>query len=189
MSKEKLSEYFDAVVRKDENAAFEAYTQYIEQKGKSILKELMDEVKKPIRLKGNDVLVKGKKVGTINNKLEGEKEGEEGKIEYTCADTGKVSSHDKLANLFKALAKEHKLEESDLAHASGANDQVAKTTKAINDADPEKGLNLSKETGHEDHADHDDSKKQHSADEKRKNQSRKQTEKAIKSWRPIDWKK
>jgi hypothetical protein len=188
MSKEHLSEYVDAVIRKEDDTSWEAYTQYIEKKGKSILKELMDEVKKPIRLKGNDVLVKGKKVGTINNKLEGEKEGDEAKIEYTCADTGKVSSHDKLANLFKALAKEHKLEESDLAHASGADGQVAKTTKAIKDADPEKGLKLNKETGHEDNADHDDSKKQHAADEKRKNQSRKQTEKAIKSWRPIDWK-
>jgi N-methylhydantoinase B/oxoprolinase/acetone carboxylase alpha subunit len=87
MSKEHLSEYFDAVVKKDDDAAQEAFSQYIEKKGKSILRELMDEVKKPIRLKGNDVLVKGKKVGTINNKLEGDKEGEEPKVEYTCADT------------------------------------------------------------------------------------------------------
>jgi hypothetical protein len=186
MSKEKLGEYFDSVVKKDDATSFEAFTQYVETKGKSILKELMDEVKKPIRLKGNDVLVKGKKVGTISH--DADKKDEDGGVEYTCDTSGKKSKHDKLANLFAALAKEHKLEESDLAHASGADGQVAKTTKAINDADPEKGVHLSKEAGHEDNADHDESGKANAASEKRKTQSRKQAEKAEKSYRKIDWK-
>lgn len=184
MSKEHLSEFFnDTVKNADDAVAFESYSLYFENKMRSLHKELLEEAEKPVRLKGNDVLVQGKKVGTINH----DHEKEDAKIEYTCDTSGKKTSHDKLANLFAALAKEHKLEESDLANA-GSKALASKSEKEFKSFKNDDDLKLEKQKSHEDKADHDDSGKAKSAAEKRKNEAKKQAETAEKSYRKIDWK-
>lgn len=104
-----LAKYFDEVIKNNDDDAFEAFTMYIETKAKEVLKGI-NEAEKPIRLDGNDVLVNGKKVGTINHNAD-----KEDGIEYTSED-GKKSKHETLPKLFDHLTKENKLEEAGAMH-------------------------------------------------------------------------
>lgn len=111
MSNENLANYFDAVIKKDDAAAFDAFSMYIEAKAKSMYKDMVEEAEKPVRLQGNDILVNGKKVGTIHHDTD-----KEDGISYTADGSDKKSKHDSLDHLFAHLAKEHKLEEGSELH-------------------------------------------------------------------------
>lgn len=107
MSNEILGKLFDAVVKNEnDDVTSEIFSQYIETKAKEVIKGLVSEAEKPVRLKGNDVHVQGKKVGSISH----DKDKDEG-IEYTSDADGKKSKHESLEKLFAFLTKEHKLNE------------------------------------------------------------------------------
>lgn len=108
MSKEN---FFDAIVtNENDETSYEIYSQYIEAKAKSVLQELLAETQKPVRLKGNDILVNGKKVGTISH----DTDKDEG-ISYT-SEEGKKSKYESIEKLFTHLTKEHKLDEASELH-------------------------------------------------------------------------
>ena len=100
-----LKTVFDSVVKKDDDAARAAFASYVTQKSVEVLKKL-NEDKSPIQLKGNDVMVNGKKVGAIKHNVE-ENKG----IEYT-PEGGEKQKFKKLGDLYTHLGKEHKLSES-----------------------------------------------------------------------------
>lgn len=184
MSKEHLSEFFDSVLKSDKNEEdmYEAFSKYIESKGKSILKELMEETKKPIRLKGDEVLVNGKKVGSVEHDEDDEK------LTFKCDKDDKEHKFDSVKDLFAYLSKEHKLDES-LAEEGdkGLKSKSEKDIKA--QSNKKNGKQLKKETGFESKASKDEDTEDETVVNKRKNQARQRVDKFTKKGHDIDWHK
>lgn len=104
---EELKKYFDSSVKGDQEAAKQAYDNYVTAKATQIIKSLKEE-KSPIKLKGNDVYVNDKKVGAVNHNVE------DGKgIEYTSVDGKVKKSFKQLSDLYAHVGKEHLKEVQD----------------------------------------------------------------------------
>ena len=103
--KEQLHKVVENTVKKNDDEAYKAFSAYINEKAASVLKKI-NEDKSPIKLKGNDVFVNAKKVGTIKH----DANADDG-IEYTSND-GKTSKFNELKDLYSHLGKECKLNES-----------------------------------------------------------------------------
>jgi hypothetical protein len=108
-----LNKVFDSVVKNDDTSAKTAFDSYLTQKSVEILKDIRakrtmneDGNISPIRLKGNDVYVNGKKEGTLIHDAE-ENKG----IQYVAND-GTKHKFKKLKDVYTHLGTAHKLHES-----------------------------------------------------------------------------
>lgn len=102
MSKQHLRDFFDATVKKDDEAAKSAINAHIEEKAKEIIKLKEEAAKSPVKLKGNDLYVNDKKVGVVDHDPKDPKKG----IKFTNTD-GKATEYGDIPTLFKEVGAEH----------------------------------------------------------------------------------
>lgn len=108
-NKQFLKEMFDAVVKNDDEAAKAAFELYVTAKSRQLLAEKA-AAKSPIKLKGTDLFVNDKKVGTVKHDVDDDKG-----IEFT-ADGGKAKKFDNIQDLYKHVGELHKLNEASTAY-------------------------------------------------------------------------
>lgn len=104
---EELKKYFDSLVKNDHDAAKQAYSNYVTAKASQVLKSLQ-ESKSPIKMKGDDLYVNDKKVGTVKHDVDDSKG-----IEYTSADGKSKKKFDNVSDLYAHVSKEHLKEVQD----------------------------------------------------------------------------
>ncbi len=100
-----LEEFFDAVVQKNDEAAAAAFDAYAPAKVVAMIKSVK-EAESPIKLKGDDVYVNGKKVGCLKHDVDKDEN-----LEF-IPDQGKKAKFAKLPDLYAHLSKEYKLTEA-----------------------------------------------------------------------------
>jgi len=117
---ESLSSFVDAVAYGDQDAERESMSAYISEKSK---KTLEASVENKIKLEGDDVIIAGKKIGSITNDIDDETTG----IKFVSTDGKFEEDFDTLDSMYKFVSEKYKVNEDAINEES----QIARVSPAV----------------------------------------------------------
>lgn len=129
---DKLDAFVESVVSKDDKQSESYFSTYLTEKLSNKIQEFTGD--NPIKLKGDDVFVNGKHVGTIDIDLDDYDAG----ISYTTSDKRFSKEFDDMETLYNFLADRYNVRESEVASSLDG----AKYDERLNEAKKAKRLEM-----------------------------------------------